>query len=387
MPAIDRCPIRTGKDDEEAIGGDSASLREAAERRSVAPDEIVIRKYTDGSGKPVAPDEAITLDRAARDYASAASADRLAVDNESSNALAARVDAMRAEAWGRDPEAAEFYGFEPPSDKTDKTVSEKADPEKFAGEPADASVDRATNGLDPEIEKVINHPQVRQAIDERLGEAEKARQGYLDGLAAATQIAQVSFISQFPELASIAPENLPGALELMSRQEPQKFARVQAMVATTEQLFAQQRQESRRQVETTRQNFVELAKSEDARLETMLKGEPKAIQHAVTEEIFASAKASGVEPGELIRLFNSEPLMRNATFQRMMYDAGKYRLMMKARDAAAAKPVPPVQRPGAARTPAERDSADLRTLNAKLSSSGNIRDAVALYNARKSSRR
>jgi terminase large subunit-like protein len=66
---------------------------------------------------------------------------------------------------------------------------------------------------------------------------------------------------------------------------------------------------------------------------------------------------------------------------------GMHRLMMKAKDMVAAKPLPPVQRPGMARSPAERDSADLRTLNAKLSSSGDIRDAVALYNARKSSRR
>ena len=73
--------------------------------------------------------------------------------------------------------------------------------------------------------------------------------------------------------------------------------------------------------------------------------------------------------------------------ERVIDDAGKFRLLMKARDAAAAKPVPPVQRPGMARTPAERDHADLRTLNAKLSSSGNIKDAVALYNARKSSKR
>jgi hypothetical protein len=83
----------------------------------------------------------------------------------------------------------------------------------------------------------------------------------------------------------------------------------------------------------------------------MLKGEPKEVQAAVTAEIMASAKASGIEPAELNRLFNSESLMRNAVFQRMMYDAGKYRLMMKARDAAAAKPLPPVQRPGTARTP------------------------------------
>jgi hypothetical protein len=46
-----------------------------------------------------------------------------------------------------------------------------------------------------------------------------------------------------------------------------------------------------------------------------------------------------------------------------------------------------VQRPGLARTPAEREHADLRTLSAKLSSSGDIKDALALYNARKSSKR
>jgi hypothetical protein len=159
------------------------------------------------------------------------------------------------------------------------------------------------------------------------------------------------------------------------------------MVANAAQMFEQQRQESLRQAEMTRQSFLQFAKSEDARLETMLKGESKAAQQAVTNEIFASAKASGVEPNELVRLFNSEPLMRNAVFQRMIYDAGKYRLMMKARDAVAAKPVPPVQRPGLAQTRAEREHADLRTLSAKLSSSGDIKDAVALYNARKASKR
>ena len=61
--------------------------------------------------------------------------------------------------------------------------------------------------------------------------------------------------------------------------------------------------------------------------------------------------------------------------------------MMKARDSVAAKPLSPVQRPGLARTPAEREHADLRTLNARLSSPGDIKDAVAQYHARKFSRR
>jgi hypothetical protein len=378
-------PDPKGKPDEEAIGSDSTALREAAERRAAPRDEIIIREYLDASGKPAAVDEAITLDRAGRDYARVTAADKAAAESETSEELASRVDALRAEALAKDPEAAEFYGFEPPVADPIEAKPEKSGAE-VEGEPQKNDGECATK-LDPELEKALRHPQVRQAIEQQIGEAEKIRQSYLDGLAAATQIAQVSFLSQFPELAGVAPENLPGVMEQMSRQDPAKLARVQSMIATTEQLFAHQQHEARRQTDIARQNFHTYAKSEDARLETMLKNEPPAIQRAVSAEILASAKASGVEQGELFRLFNSEPLMRNAVFQQMMYDAGKYRLMMKAKDAVAAKPVPPVQRPGMARTPAEREHADLRTLNARLSSSGDIKDAVALYHARKSNRR
>ena len=73
-------------------------------------------------------------------------------------------------------------------------------------------------------------------------------------------------------------------------------------------------------------------------------------------------------------------------FRGLQYDAGKYRLMMKAKDAVAAKPMPPVMRPGMAATRAEREQSDLRSLNARLSHSGDLKDAVALYQARRSGR-
>jgi hypothetical protein len=369
------------KNDEDTIGSDSASLRAAAEQRQEPSDRIETRGYVDDNGDPAPRNEAVTLERAARDYGRLTAIDRLAQENASSEALATRVDAMRAEAMASDPDAAEFYGFEVPQDEPEKVRAEDA-----TGETAHPN-DHGAEGLDPELAKALQHPQVAQAIEQRINEAEKTRQEYLNGIAAATQIAQMSFLNQFPELASLSPEHLPGALEQMSRQDPDKFARVQNLIENTDHMLAQQRQESLRQAELSRRNFDAFAKSEDARLDSMLKGEPKAMQRMVSDEIVASARESGVEPAELFRLFNSEPLMRNAVFQRMMYDAGKYRLMMKAKDAAAAKPVPPVQRPGMARTPAERGQADVRTLSAKLSNSGDIKDAVALYSARKSGRR
>lgn len=381
MPDMDK------RDEKEEIGSDGTSLREAAEKLSKPQDAVVVRQYLDHDGNPAAANEAVTLARASQDYASATAAERLVAESASADELAARVDALRAEVLANDPEAADFYGLEPVDHaavgKTEPAEPEKHEAERDPDDPGRASAAK----LDPELERALKHPQVRQAIEEQIGEVHKARQDYVEGLAVATQIAQASFLSQFPELAAMAPQELPGVLERMSREDPAKLARVQAMVATTEQLLAQQQQESRVQAEMARQNFLAFAHSEDARLETMLKGEPRETQRAVTQEIIASARESGVEYGELMRLFNSEPLMRSAVFQRMMYDAGKYRLMMKARDAAAARAVPPVQRPGTARTPAERGHAELRTLNARLSTSGDIKDAVALYHARRSGRR
>ncbi len=375
-------PDSERKEQEEPIGSDHGSLRDAAARISDLKDDIVVRQYTDANGGRAAANEAVTLSRAAHDYAGAVAAERLVAESKSSEELAAHVDALRAEALANDADAAEFYGFDSPEASSEKRdLPEGNEPSRSRAEHAG---DRGPEKLDAELERAIQHPQVRLAIEEKIGEAERARQNYLDGLAAATQIAQASFASQFPELASIPPERLSGALELMSRQDPTKFARVQAVVATTEQLFARQQQENQRQAEVARQSFQSYARSEDARLETMLKGESKETQQAVMAEIIASARDSGIERGELMRLMHTEPLMRNATFQRMMYDAGKYRLMMKARDAAAARHLPPVQRPGMATTRAERENVDLRKLSAKLASSGDIKDAVALYKARKS---
>lgn len=370
-------PDPAGEKERQSIDGDSASLRDAAEQLSNPQPKVVVRKYTNAEGKTAAANEAVTLARAARDYATATAGDRQSAESESSEALAAGIDALRAQVAANDPDAPEFYGFEQPedSDCRDETIEAAAD---AAGDQGKLSAE-----TDPDIERLLQHPQVRLALEEKVGEVERARRSYVDGLEAAMQIAQASFVSQFPELASLAPERLPEALAQIAQQDPAKLGRIQAIVASSEQLRARQTEELRRAADASRRSFQNYAKAEDARLETLLKDETRDVRQAVAQEIMSSAKASGIEPEEMQRLFDSEPLMRNATFQRMMYDAAKYRLMMKARDAVAAKPMPPVQRPGMAASRGERDRHDLRTLSARLSSTGDLKDAVALYQARR----
>jgi len=93
------------------------------------------------------------------------------------------------------------------------------------------------------------------------------------------------------------------------------------------------------------------------------------------------------KPPQSLQNGEDGPLELIHRIERIIVDPEDSRLMMKAKDAALAKPVPPVQRPGMATTRTERDRTDLRALSARLSSSGDIKDAVALYKARALSRR
>nr|WP_081492431.1 phage terminase large subunit [Bradyrhizobium sp. CCBAU 43298] len=98
------------------------------------------------------------------------------------------------------------------------------------------------------------------------------------------------------------------------------------------------------------------------------------------------AKIASLRLGHGFKLFSDKietPGDGLIIFRGLQDDAGKYRLMMKARDAVSAKAVPPVQRPGMATSRGELNQHDLRTLSARLSNTGNLNDAVALYKARR----
>ncbi|MGJ4960621.1 hypothetical protein [Bradyrhizobium sp. HKCCYLRH3061] len=346
----------------EPLDGDVASLRDAAEQRTDPRPPVMVREYVDEAGNVVDRGESVTLDRAARDHARVRAA-------EAGEASRGTSDSDPGDRLGW-PANGEPDGFEPDSDAAE----------------TDPAQHDASSRLAPDLEKVLQHPQVLQAIEEKIGEAEQARQSYQEGLASAVQIAQASFLSQFPEFAGMPAGQVPAALERMSREDPARFGRIQAAVAMSDQLLAQQAEALRQHAEAAQRSFQSFAHDQDGRLEDMLKSEPRAIRQAVAAEIMASAKESGISASELNRLFQTEPLMRHATFQRMMYDAARYRLMMRAKDAAVTKAVPPVVRPGVSVSSGERGRTDLRALNARLTSSGDLKDAVALYQARRSGR-
>ncbi len=75
-------------------------------------------------------------------------------------------------------------------------------------------------------------------------------------------------------------------------------------------------------------------------------------------------------------------ILSNAGIQKLIADGLKLRDIQNAPKAVAAKPVPPVQRPGVARPVGAADSEKIQALEERLTRTGSIKDAEALLNAR-----
>jgi len=350
-------PFQDGAADEEP---EELTAQEAGEKwaQSSTP-ESEIRTYS-GVAELDA-NISMTLEQAAKIVSDSRDADDAEADDAEAAKLRKEVDELR----GVDPEA--------------KAKDAAAKPEAAPVKDGE---------LEPELEKALNHPRIKEAISSQIAESETARQTYSKAAEIAMNFAQVSFAQSFPEVAGLPPDQWANALAAMSQREPARF---QAAVATLDrvgklqnaQQFEQQRQEGIKQ-----QEFAKFAKAEDARLDDMLKGESPKAQSAIMDEILAGAEAAGLEQSEFLKLFNTDRSMRHSAFQKMMVDAAKYRLLQKAKTSvvAAGKTLPHVQRPGVAASRGERNAGNIAALNAKFGANPTVENAAALYAAQSRAR-
>ncbi|MCP1969906.1 MULTISPECIES: hypothetical protein [Bradyrhizobium] len=374
------------KEQPEEYGSDDASLWELAESLTPTSDEPVKLVATDDAGNPVPENESVTVDQAADDYANYSDANRAALEAKDDADIAAAVDAARAEALKNDPNAAQIYGFELP--KTDEAKIEK--PATDAAEPAGrASV--PDGELDPQLEAALNNPQVRAALEAEVAEIGKAKEAYAHGIKEAGEFALVGFLDQFPEFATIPRDQWQTAAILMSQQNPQRAQQVAAYVNRCQNILHRTAELNAHQAQQAERDFAEYAKAEDAKVNAII---PK-MDGDVMAEIRASLKESGIELAEFDRLSRSDRTLRSAFAQKTMYEAAQWRLHQRAmadyKKQIEARKLPPVaprvQRPGVALTRGDRAHASLGDLEAKLSRSGSVDDAFALYSAQKAARR
>jgi hypothetical protein len=340
-------PMPDEKKKEQAEAEELTTREAAAERLkqlSGAESNIV----THVSGLPA--NVTMTLDQASQALVEAREADKTDEQQKSDKAMQAEIDDLR----GTPPEAKEA--------KTADTDAE------------------------PDIEKVLSHPKVREALDKHVTEAESTRQLYANGVEEARKFSMAALFSDMPELMNLPVNQWQSALVALSQREPGRFRQALNRINTIAQVEAVHKHFNQQKTAYEQAEFKTYAQKEDARFADMVKGETPARMAAIEAEIPALLKDLGVDPTDFFRLGNESKFLRSAAAQKILVDAAKYRLLMKtAKPRPSPAPIPPVVRPGAAtnRTAAERGSANIAALSAKLKQTGSIKDATALLIAKR----
>jgi len=295
---------------------------------------------------------------------------------------AAPVDAQDpgAKTEGTDPGATELSPIEPPRSWT------KEDKELFTGLP------RATQERLAERERSREGDFLRrqnEAAEKLKGLAakeqavEQARQTYEAALPQLLQTLQQQQAGEFADIKSMAD------VERLAREDWPRYLlwdlQQKKIADVTQHMLAAQH----RQVQEKLGQFTEFAKRQDDLFKEKV---PDMLDEAKAAELQRRALAVlgdlGFSEAELVPLWNGhkELSLRDHRLQLLIRDATLWREAEKKAKAAAVKPVPPVQRPGAATPRQGTDEARVQHLTQRLEQTGALRDAAALVRARRAAR-
>jgi hypothetical protein len=329
--------------DESKETPDELTKDEAAERlKELSGPESAIVTHTAG----LPPNVTMTLDQAADALIDARGADKAQAEIDDSKAEQQKIDALRGE-----NEAAKVAATKPATEEE-------------------------------EIERALKIPRVREAIEQRVTEAETQRAAYSESVQEIGKARIAALASDFPELMNLPLQQWKSALEVMAQREParhqQAMSRIQAFaqVAAAAQQIAQQKT-AREQTE-----FKAYAVKENARFTELTKGIPAREMAAIEAHVPKMLQEHGADVKQFLEAVSNQSTFPRATAEALLVKAARYDLITKAAKAMPTRNVPTVQKPGFAAPRVNRADVGLAQLSAKLSKSGSLKDAVALRLAR-----
>jgi hypothetical protein len=278
---------------------------------------------------------------------------------------------------------------------------ELAEADRFESEYAASLQEQPASDAEQPVEEPPSPEQAaHEQAQQHLAAAEHARQQYEN--ATAQTIAQVTNIAvaEIPELPALAalirqyPAQEQAILSEFARQNPQKAARFQQLDQIVRAGEQQQAQIAQARAHEQRASFAAHAKQSDedfaARHPEMNDPKTAAVIQAEAVELLQEL---GISQEEMARRYHNDPSFRSAAAQELIYRAVQYRRAQKSalNLNAHRAPVPPVQRPGVARSRAEANGAATEELSRRLSSARSQRDGLRagadLLKARREARR
>ena len=278
---------------------------------------------------------------------------------------------MVADARGADEAQAELDGTKAAQKEVDKLRGEKAAAPQFETE--------------ADIEKVLSHPKIRDAISAKVTEAETQRTHYEAAVTEASKFAIASLFHEFPEMDNVPLTNWVSTIQAMHQREPARAQVLITKLQTLGRVEAALIQIKAQKSAKEQTDFKAYAVKENARFADMTKGIPAREMAAIEAHVPKMLKEHGADVKQFLDAVSNQTTFPRASAEALLVKAARYDLMQKAARAVPARgAIPNVQKPGFAGPRVDRAETGLAALSAKLSKSGNLKDAAALLSARRS---
>jgi len=337
-------------------------------------------QYRDRDGKPKR-DFAVTAERAGRDAseyhkAQAVERDTDAEINFSTAVLETRATANAVGAYGTANQALQQTENSAKAlGNILQNAGEEALPEQ---QPTKKPADTAADGVDQELATALANPKVKAVVDQHVdqaqqavGQAQQAAQAYAAAIVEAQQLLPMAFAVAVPELANVATEQIPGALQMLASQNPQRFAQVERLIqnqmvqtrALQERTAAIQHEQRQQYA----QRFESWSKEQDRAFENKNKdfADPQKAPALRAEVVRYLTNTIGIPEEKLPALWQHD-LARDAKMQQIVWDATQWQLANERMKDAVAVPKPPVLRPGVSRSNSEVARERLERLHDRL---------------------
>jgi len=331
--------------------------------------------------EPITPDQGISASDAARMLASLRGKKE---EEPAEDAEPATAEESPAKADDSDPDdrahAEETEEVEPektpPIDPPRFWTSEAK--ERFNSLPRETQqyIVEREQARDAEVRRTQNETaEQRKAYEAKVAEVEKARTEYEAKLPAIMQMLQNQ--GEFADIKTFED------VQKLQREDPFRFQswqlhqmQVQAVNAEVQQAEQRKAQETQKQAaeRKTREHSLLLERAPEL-------ADPKkldAAQKAVVELL----RTKGFTDSDFAKIASNE-LLDDHRLQLALWDAARYADLQKVKVEAVKKPLPPVQRPGAAAPRGAAASENAQNLSRKLDQTGSVDDAFALLLAQR----
>ncbi len=264
----------------------------------------------------------------------------------------------------------------------------KEEKERFSSLPRETQEYLANR--EQERDRAVRQSQNEAAEHRKALEAEKsvvaqARQQYEAALPALLQTLQEQQAGEFSDIRTMAD------VERLAREDWPRYALWDAQQKKVAAVTQEVNAAYERQSHEFQQRWSDFSKTEDAKL---LEREPEIADPEKASKLRESAfnllrQDIGFNEQELGDLWNGAASLsiRDHRVQRLILKAAKYDEATKAAKTAVAKPLAPVQRPGAAPVKGQARQEEVQTLTQRLERTGNMRDAAKLLAARRAAAR